>query len=93
MEWLMVGTWIAIGLFVGVLHVGMVRDGRRGTLVGSSVFGAMMGGYLVRLLHLPTLDLRGYELGCLIGAAICAEVGALLVLGSRAGARPTLHRM
>jgi hypothetical protein len=93
MEWLMVGSWIAIGLVVGLMHAGVVRDGRRGTLLGSAIFGALMGGYLVRLFRLPTLELHGYEIACLIGAAVCAELGALLVLGAREAGRPRPHRV
>jgi uncharacterized membrane protein YeaQ/YmgE (transglycosylase-associated protein family) len=93
MEWLTVGSWIVIGLVVGWMHLGVVRDERRGTLLGGAIFGALMGGYLVRLFGLPRLELHGYEIACLIGAAVCAEIGAVMVLGGRESARPRPHRI
>ncbi len=85
MEWLTIGSWIFVAFILVLLHSGTTTEGPVWGVLLSAILGALIGGYLVRVLRIPPLSVRGFSVATLIGAIICAEIGILMVVSARGG--------
>jgi heme A synthase len=87
MGWIELGSWIVMALLLARWHIRRRKEPlvRPSGVFTSAVFGALLGGWLVRMVGGSSFEIGGYSVAALLVAALLAEAGALTAVGSRAG--------
>jgi uncharacterized membrane protein YeaQ/YmgE (transglycosylase-associated protein family) len=83
-------TWVAFGLFVGLLQVYMRRERRPWPMViGVAVFGALLGGGASQMISHEDRALGAYDMQALFLAVVGSLVLTLIFWGTGRKLEPT----